>query len=80
MTYNNQVMSRDYRLRIPESNLPAISLRKSVDKNVINLNENELTYTLHVSMFSGTSNTLVIEDVLEEGMEFVSLMPKSIME
>ncbi|MGE9715749.1 hypothetical protein ACQP3F_29550, partial [Escherichia coli] len=60
MTYNNQVMSRDYRLRIPESNLPAISLRKSVDKNVINLNENELTYTLHVSMFSGTRNTLVI--------------------
>ena len=74
MTYNNQVMSRDYRLRIPESNLPAISLRKSVDKNVINLNENELTYTLHVSMFSGTSNTLVIEDVLEEGMEFVSFL------
>ncbi|WP_446912684.1 MSCRAMM family protein [Enterococcus faecium] len=74
MTYNNQVMSRDYRLRIPESNLPAISLRKSVDKNVINLNENELTYTLHVSMFSGTRNTLVIEDVLEEGMEFVSFL------
>lgn len=74
MTYNNQVMSRDYRLRIPESNLPAISLRKSVDKNVINLNENGLTYTLHVSMFSGTSNTLVIEDVLEEGMEFVSFL------
>ncbi|MEJ4414608.1 SpaA isopeptide-forming pilin-related protein [Enterococcus faecium] len=74
MTYNNQVMSRDYRLRIPESNLPEISLRKSVDKNVINLNENELTYTLHVSMFSGTSNTLVIEDVLEEGMEFVSFL------
>ncbi|HFM8906006.1 TPA: collagen binding domain-containing protein, partial [Enterococcus faecium] len=45
-----------------------------VDKNVINLNENELTYTLHVSMFSGTRNTLVIEDVLEEGMEFVSFL------
>ena len=25
-------------------------------------------------MFSGTRNTLVIEDVLEEGMEFVSFL------
>ncbi|MBO1146104.1 hypothetical protein FQS89_18345, partial [Enterococcus casseliflavus] len=72
--YNNQVIDQSYRLRIPESNLPAISLRKSVDKNVINLDENELTYTLHVSMFSGTSNTLVIEDVLEEGMVFDSFL------
>ncbi|WP_430608502.1 SpaA isopeptide-forming pilin-related protein [Enterococcus sp. DIV2379] len=74
MTYNNQVIEQSYRLRIPASNLPAISLRKSVDKNIINLDEDELTYSLHVSMFSGTSNTLVIEDVLEEGMVFDSFL------
>ncbi|MDT2521724.1 MSCRAMM family protein [Enterococcus raffinosus] len=74
MTYNNQIINQTYRLRIPESNLPAISLRKSVDKNVINLNENELIYTLHVSKFSGTINQLVIEDELEEGMYFVEFL------
>ncbi|MGC3752366.1 hypothetical protein ACPTGS_16525, partial [Enterococcus faecium] len=37
-------------------------------------NKNELKYTVHDSMFYGTRNTLVIEDVLEEGMEFVSFL------